>query len=161
MDNLIYKIPVPEEKAKKELQKFLEYFEQEEGVNCLQFFKSEDIIYDIAYWARVTNDNWPLGGTVWSYEPWEHCQKTYLIHTDGTIEEVDGFEFFELQIWKVFEKYPHKLLTTGYIVIVEIHGDVATICYTENTTAVQNKILRIIREKQEIRQKIQKLLAGL
>ncbi|ADQ41619.1 hypothetical protein Calkr_2154 [Caldicellulosiruptor acetigenus I77R1B] len=148
MNNLIYKTPVPEEKAREELKAFLEYFEREEGIDNLRFFKAEDIVYDIVYWAEP-------------HEPWDHCQKTYLVHTDGTVEEVDGFEFFELQIWKVFEKYPQKLKTTKYIVIAENHGDVATICYTENTTAVQNKVLRIIREKQEIKQKIQKLLAGL
>lgn len=160
MDSLIYKIPVPEEKARKELKEFLDYFKREEDIDNLRFFKAEDIIYDIAYWARVTNDNWPLGGTVWSYEPWDHCQKTYFVNTDGTVEEVDGFEFFELPIWKVFEKYPQKLLSTGYIVVAEIHRDVATIYYTENTTAVQNKILRIISQCHQTKQKVQKLLAG-
>lgn len=159
MNNLIYKTPVPEEKAREELKAFLEYFEREEGINNLRFFKAEDIVYDIVYWAEPVYDDWSLGGKAWYCDPYEQrCQKTYLINKDGTIEKVDEFEFFELQIWKVFERYPQKLLKTEYIVVAEINYNSATIYYTENTTAVQNKILRIIC--QQVKQKAQEFLAG-
>jgi len=159
MNTLIHKRPVTKEEISEEIRKFIDYFEKEE-LPVAAIYEAEDLIYDLAYWAQPVADSWPLGGTAWTYNS-EHQQKTYLVHEDDTIEEVDEFEFFELPVWKVFEKYPQKLLTTKYIIIAEMHEDVASICYTENTTAVQNKILRIIREKQEIRQKIQKLLAGL
>ncbi|ADQ06088.1 hypothetical protein Calhy_0340 [Caldicellulosiruptor hydrothermalis 108] len=159
MNTLIHKRPVTKEEISEEIRKFIDYFEKEE-LPVIAIYEAEDLIYDLAYWAQPVQDNWPLGGTIWTYD-FERQQKTYLVHQNSKIEEVDGFEFFELQIWKVFEKYPQKLLTTKYIIVAEMHENVASICYTENTTAVQNKVLGIIREKQEIKQKIQKLLAGL
>ncbi|WPX08198.1 hypothetical protein [Anaerocellum danielii] len=144
MDGLIYKTPVPEEKARQEIQKFLEHFEKEEAIDKIQFFYA-DIIYDIAYWADF-------------YEPWGRCQKSYLVYEDGSVEEIDGFEFFELQVWKVFEKYPQKLQKAKYIVVAEIEDDSAVIYYTENTTTVQNKVLSIIERTQETRRKAKEII---
>lgn len=83
MNNFIYKIFVLEEKVREELKVFLEYFEREEGIDNLWFFKVEDIVYDIVYWVEL-------------YELWDYCQKIYFVYMDGMVEEVDGFEFFEL-----------------------------------------------------------------
>lgn len=146
MNNLIYRRPVTKEEVPEGIKKFIEYFEAEE-VPVSEVFEAEDLIYDVVYWAKPVCDDWPLGGKIWYCDPYEQrCQKTYLINKDGTIEKVDEFEFFELQIWKVFERYPQKLLKTEYIVVAEINYNSATIYYTENTTAVQNKILGIISQ---------------
>lgn len=158
MNTLIHKRPVTKEEISEEIKKFIDYFEKEE-LPVVAIYEAEDLIYDLAYWAQPVADSWPLGGTVWTYD-FEHQQKMYLIHQGGTIEKVDEFEFFEQQVWKVFEKYPQKLLSTKYIIIAEIHYDSATICYTENTTAVQNKVLGIISQCRRVKQEVQKLLAG-
>jgi ribosomal protein S17E len=158
MNILIHKRPVTKEEISEEIRKFIDYFEKEE-LPVVAIYEAEDLIYDLAYWAQPVADSWPLGGTVWTYD-FERQQKTYLIHQNSKIEEVDGFEFFELQIWEIFEKYPQKLLTAQYIVVVETNRDSATVYYTENSSILQNKILGVIAQCRRIKQEVQKLLAG-
>jgi len=158
MNTLIHKRPVTKEEISEEIRKFIDYFEKEE-LPVVAIYEAEDLIYDLAYWAQPVADSWPLGGTIWTYD-FEHQQKTYLIHQNSKIEEVDGFEFFELQIWEIFEKYPQKLLTAQYIVVVEANRDSATVYYTENSSRLQNKILGIISKCREIKKEVQKFIAG-
>jgi len=158
MNTLIHKRPVTKEEISEEIRKFIDYFEKEE-LPVAAIYEAEDLIYDLAYWAQPVADSWPLGGTIWTYD-FEHQQKTYLIHQGGTIEKVDEFEFFEQQIWKIFERYPQKLLTAQYIAVVETNRDSATVYYTENSSRLQNKILGIISEYRKTKKEVQKLPAG-